>query len=79
MIRVNDADFFTLVKEEVDYDPTKTKTLHVNLNINDKKNNNNDPEWTIDGRVPWIVEEVSDKVESALGIEQLTSINIEYL
>ena len=39
LIRVNDADFFTLVKEEVDYDPSKTESLFVKLNINNKKKN----------------------------------------
>ena len=34
-IRVNDDDIYCLVKEEVDYDPSKTATLCVNLNIND--------------------------------------------
>ena len=39
-IRVNDADFFNLVKEEADFDPTKTETLKVRLNINDQKDSN---------------------------------------
>ena len=29
--------------------------------------------------MPWIIDEVSEKVESALGMEHLTSLNIEYL
>ena len=40
LIRVNDEDFFTLVKEEVDYDPSKTETLKVDLSINDQNKNN---------------------------------------
>ena len=32
---VNDADIYNLVKEEVDYDPTKTETLSVTLKVND--------------------------------------------
>ena len=49
LIRVNDADFFTLVKEEVDYDPSKTETLTVKVNINDneKKDKNGIYVYTI--------------------------------
>ena len=49
IIRINDADLFALVKEEVDYDPSKTGTLFVILNINDQKNDNGEEKWTIDG------------------------------
>ena len=35
VIKINDSDFYTLVKEEVDFDPTKTEALEVSLNIND--------------------------------------------
>ena len=71
MIRVNDADFFTLVKEEVDYDPSKTETLNVILFINDK--------LAIGGNMPWIAEDVSDKVESTLGMGHLTSLHFKWL
>ena len=33
--KVNDADVYSLPKEEVDFDPTKTETLNVRLYIND--------------------------------------------
>ena len=33
--KVNDADVYSLTKEEVDYDPTKTEMLNVKLNVND--------------------------------------------
>ena len=36
VIMVNDADIYCLVKEEVDYDPTRTEALKVDLSINDK-------------------------------------------
>ena len=29
IFRVNDADIYSLVKEEADYDPSKTETLQV--------------------------------------------------
>ena len=40
VIRVNDAEFYSLVKEEADFDPTKTEKLLVGLNINDQKDCN---------------------------------------
>ena len=33
--RVNDADVYSLAKEEADFDPTKTERLIVSLNLND--------------------------------------------
>ena len=51
-IKVNDEDIYNLIKEEVDYDPTKTETLYLNgLLLNDK---------FADIRIsmPWIIEEV---------------------
>ena len=35
LFKINGDDVYNLVKEEVDYDPTKTETLKVKLNIND--------------------------------------------
>ena len=36
IIKVNDNDYYSLVKEEVDYDPSKTEALIVSsLKIND--------------------------------------------
>ena len=79
VIKINDADFFALVKEEVDYDPSQTETLNVELNINDKKDKYGAEEWTIYGDMPWIIDDVSDKVENSLGMEHLTSLYINYL
>ena len=76
LIRVNDVDFFTLVKEEADYDPSKTESLDVKLNINDKMKDNNIYQNLITGSIPWIAEDVSEKVESALDVGQLTSFHI---
>ena len=67
------------MKEEVDYDPTKTEELHVKLNINDKKNNEDEPEWAINGSIPWIIEDFEDRIHNVLGIENLTSLHIESL
>ena len=35
IFRVNDADIYSLVKEEADYDPTKTEALWVIVSVND--------------------------------------------
>ena len=53
-IKVNDEDIYSLVKEEVDYDPTKTEVLEVYLKINDK--------LTISGITPWIINDAEEKI-----------------
>ena len=78
-IRVNDADFYSLVREEADFDPTKTEQLKVKLRINDQKDKNGEEVWAIGGSIPWIIDDVSDKVESALGMNHLTSLYISHL
>ena len=35
VFKINGADFYSFVKEEIDYDPTQTEALHVKLQIND--------------------------------------------
>ena len=58
------------MKEEVDYDPTKTEFLNVTLKINGK---------TIisdDDNIPWIINEVEDKIQTALGMDQPTALFI---
>ena len=38
IIKINDANIYSLVKEEVDFDPTKTEALNVeHLKVNDKE------------------------------------------
>ena len=77
---MNDTEIHSLVKEEVDFDPTKTEELNVYLCINDKKDNDNEPAWVFDGStMPWILEEFESKIESALNMEKLTSLNIKSL
>ena len=51
---VNGADVYNLVKEEVDYDPSKTEALSVTLKVNGKE--------AISGSMPWIIDEVEDKI-----------------
>ena len=57
------------MKEEVDYDPTKIEELNVKLCINDKKEYDNEPTLVIDRSMPWIIEEIESKIQSALGAE----------
>ena len=76
---MNDTDIYRIVKEEVDFDPTKTETLDVTLNINEKKDSGGSLEWSISGSMPWIIDDVADRVESALGTSHLRSINMKYL
>ena len=69
MIKVNDDDVYILPKEEVDFDPTKTETLFFsNFKVNNKV--------AASKSMPWIIEDVSDKVEIALGMDPLTSLEI---
>ena len=58
---VNGENVHNLVKEEVEYDPSKTEAMSVHLTVNDTK--------AISGSTPWIVEEIEGKISSALGQE----------
>ena len=64
------------MKEEVNFDPTKTEQLATFLNINDKKDKNgyDGLEWPIEGYVPWIVDQVEEIIDTALGTDKLTSV-----
>ena len=58
--RVNDEDLYSLTKEEVDFDPSKTESLDVILKVNEIE--------AISGSMPYIIDEVEDRIQSALGI-----------
>ena len=73
VFKINGEDIYSLIKEEVDYDPTKTESLKLDFKINDQT------EWAISGITPWIIDEVEDKIQIALGIDNLTSLQIENL
>ena len=67
MIRVNDTDYYSLVKEEVDYDPSKTEALTVTtFKVNDKE--------VIYTSTPWIISDVEEKIQTALGMGHLISL-----
>ena len=66
------------MKEEIDFDPSKTETLNVLLNLNDKKDSKGPIglECTIFKSTPWIIDEVEEKIQTSLGMDQLSSIYI---
>ena len=64
VFRINGEDIYNLVKEEVDYDPSKTETLHVELSFNNQT-------CAISGNTPWIINDVEDKIQTALGMGNL--------
>ena len=70
---------YNLVKEEVDFDPTKIETLDVCLNLNEKKDSKGleGYDWSNVGAMPWILEDIEEKIQTALGMDQLTSLFIQ--
>ena len=68
--KVNDADIYSLVKEEVDFDPSKTETLRVDLKVNEQE------DWAISGSSPWIIDDIEEKIQNALGMGHLHSLHI---
>ena len=72
VIKVNGEDIYSLIKEELDFDPTKTETLKVYyLKVNDIV--------AISGPMPWIINDVEEKIQDALGMGHLHSIDIRNL
>ena len=69
--RVNDEDLYSLTKEEVDYDPSKTEPLNVKLKINEI--------YAISDSMPYIIDEVEDRIQSTLGMSQLSCLDIRNL
>ena len=54
-IKVNDLNIHSLVKEEIDYDPTQTKTLNIkSLKVNEKE--------IIVRSMPWIINDVEERI-----------------
>ena len=68
VIKVNDADVYILPKEEVDFDTSKTEQLSVWLDVNDKT--------AFKGNFPWIIDDINDKIESAIGMDPLTTLEV---
>ena len=71
-IKVNGEDIYRLIKEEIDFDPSKTETLKVkSLKVNDIEAIS---KWT-----PWIINDVEEKIQDALGTGHLHSLKINSL
>ena len=80
IIRVNDIEYYSLVKEEVEYDPTKTEKLSVFLKINGQETIGTRASGaSITGKIPWIIEDMEDKIQTALGMGHLNSLEISNL
>ena len=63
-----------MTKEEANYDPSKTETLSVYLDVNDGPNKR-----VVRGSIPWIIGDFEDKMQAALGVDPLTSLEIKLL
>ena len=57
-IKVNDADFYSLVKEEVEFDATRINFLTVELKINEKTAISAKKE-----KIEWNIDEVAENIE----------------
>ena len=51
-----------LLGNKVNLNPNKAEKLGVLLNVNENKDCKGDEEWAIYVSMPWIVEEVDDKI-----------------
>ena len=56
----------TKLPEAVTITPTKMETLFVNLRVNGN--------IAIDHSMPWIVDDVEEKIQNAIGMDNLKSI-----
>ena len=68
MFRVNDEELHSLKKEEVDFDPSKTEILKVDLKVNNIE--------AFPRSVAWIIDDVDERIQDALGMNQLSSLEI---
>ena len=69
--RVNDEDLYSLTKEEVDFDPSKTESIEAELEVNEIR--------AFYGSFPWIIDEIEEKIQKALGMSQLSCLNVQQL
>ena len=56
IVTINYYDYYTLVKEELDFDPSNIKPLNCTLYINDVVAH--------EGVMPWIIDEVEEKMNT---------------
>ena len=65
-LKVNDSDYYTLVKEELDYDPNKVETFSCTLILNEVE--------ALRGIMPWNIDEVEDKINTVYQGKPLESL-----
>ena len=69
ILKVNDFDYYTLVKEEIDFDPTQIELFKCEkLVLNEVE--------ALSGQVPWVIEEVEEKINKVYQGKQLESLEI---
>ena len=68
LLKVNDFDYYTLIKEELDYDPTQFESFSCTLALNE--------EVAISGSMTWDIEEVEQKINQVYRGEPLKSLEI---
>ena len=68
-IKVNGYDYYTLVKEEVDFDPSKIEPFECfELKLNDEEAHS--------GSMPWVLEEFEEKINKVYKGLPLESLSI---
>ena len=72
LIKVNDFDYYTLVREEIDFDPTQIELFKCEkLVLNDLE--------ALSGQMPWVYEEVEEKINKVYKGIPLENLEIEGL
>ena len=69
LIKVNDKDYYTLVKEEIDFDPSQIESFKCrSLKLNEVEAHS--------GVMPWVLEEVEEKMNRVYQGKSLESLEI---
>ena len=63
-IKVNDEDYYSLVPEEVAFDPSKTEPITFNYRINNRIVHNGTMSWVIDMLDEKISNNITDEVQT---------------
>ena len=62
VVETKKSSKLALLGNKVNLNLNKTERLGVLLNLNDNKDEKGDEEWAIYVSMPWIVEDVDDKI-----------------
>ena len=69
ILKVNDFDYYTLVKEEIDFDPSQIESFKcLSLKLNEVEAHS--------GVMPWVLEEVEEKMNRVYQGKSLESLEI---